>query len=232
MLVYLDQEKSYAGKLNENYAREIMELHTLGVHGGYSQTDVTALASVLNGWTVMREALAPAGGRARCTSFTTAATTPGMVDDFRFAPVLNDGKAPARFRHAVPRRRPGRALRPRAARAGDARLASAARRNTSAASSPSITSATRPPTRSCAQMAAVYLETGGDMRAVLRAMVAHPAFWSATPKMATPFDYGLRVARLCRAAARRGGGGPRPGARSRSRWKVSSRKAAWACSTA
>ena len=41
MLVYLDQERSYAGKLNENYAREIMELHTLGVHAGYAQTDVT-----------------------------------------------------------------------------------------------------------------------------------------------------------------------------------------------
>ena len=36
-----------------------MELHTLGVHGGYSQTDVTALAGVLNGWTVVQEALLP-----------------------------------------------------------------------------------------------------------------------------------------------------------------------------
>ena len=38
--------------LNENYAREIMELHTLGVDGGYTQTDVTELARVLTGWTV------------------------------------------------------------------------------------------------------------------------------------------------------------------------------------
>jgi uncharacterized protein (DUF1800 family) len=38
--------------LNENYAREIMELHTLGVDGGYTQTDVTELAKVLTGWTI------------------------------------------------------------------------------------------------------------------------------------------------------------------------------------
>ena len=38
--------------LNENYAREIMELHTLGVDGGYTQTDVTSAAKVLTGWTI------------------------------------------------------------------------------------------------------------------------------------------------------------------------------------
>jgi uncharacterized protein (DUF1800 family) len=45
------------GGLNENYAREVMELHTLGVDGGYSQNDVTQAARVLTGWT-----LAPMGG--------------------------------------------------------------------------------------------------------------------------------------------------------------------------
>ena len=39
--------------LNENYAREIMELHTLGVDGGYSQTDVTSVAKALTGWSIM-----------------------------------------------------------------------------------------------------------------------------------------------------------------------------------
>src|SRR4029078_11004008 len=38
--------------LNENYAREIMELHTLGVDGGYTQKDVTELARCLTGWTL------------------------------------------------------------------------------------------------------------------------------------------------------------------------------------
>jgi uncharacterized protein (DUF1800 family) len=60
MLIYLDNQlstgpNSKAGKgrgLNENLAREILELHTLGVNGGYAQEDVTNLARILTGWTV------------------------------------------------------------------------------------------------------------------------------------------------------------------------------------
>jgi uncharacterized protein (DUF1800 family) len=62
MLAYLDNNRSIgpnspAGRrqnrgLNENLAREILELHTLGVSGGYSQADVTAFANVLTGWTM------------------------------------------------------------------------------------------------------------------------------------------------------------------------------------
>jgi uncharacterized protein (DUF1800 family) len=61
MLFFLDNQQSLgpdsrAGKnrnrgLNENLAREILELHTLGVGGGYSQDDVTALANIITGWT-------------------------------------------------------------------------------------------------------------------------------------------------------------------------------------
>lgn len=49
MLEYLDNAKNAKGKVNENYARELMELHTLGVHGGYSQQDVQQLALILTG---------------------------------------------------------------------------------------------------------------------------------------------------------------------------------------
>jgi uncharacterized protein (DUF1800 family) len=52
MMVYLDQSASRNGAPNQNYAREIMELHTLGVDGGYTQTDVAELSRVLTGWTV------------------------------------------------------------------------------------------------------------------------------------------------------------------------------------
>lgn len=62
MLIFLDNRASVgpaskAGQnrrrgLNENLAREILELHTLGVNGGYTQTDVTALARIITGWTV------------------------------------------------------------------------------------------------------------------------------------------------------------------------------------
>ena len=49
MLRYLDNEQSAVSHLNENYARELMELHTLGVNGGYTQRDVQELARVLTG---------------------------------------------------------------------------------------------------------------------------------------------------------------------------------------
>jgi uncharacterized protein (DUF1800 family) len=64
MLGYLDNQQSIgpnskanANKkrgLNENLARETLELHTLGVNGGYTQTDVTTLAKIITGWTVAR----------------------------------------------------------------------------------------------------------------------------------------------------------------------------------
>jgi uncharacterized protein (DUF1800 family) len=49
MLRYLDNADNAAGHLNENYAREIMELHTMGVGSGYAQSDVEALARILTG---------------------------------------------------------------------------------------------------------------------------------------------------------------------------------------
>lgn len=49
MLAYLDNEQNSAGHINENYAREIMELHTMGVGSGYSQRDVQELARILTG---------------------------------------------------------------------------------------------------------------------------------------------------------------------------------------
>src|SRR5271157_2070035 len=49
MLRYLDNADNAVGHVNENYAREIMELHTMGVGSGYSQKDVEELARVLTG---------------------------------------------------------------------------------------------------------------------------------------------------------------------------------------
>jgi uncharacterized protein (DUF1800 family) len=52
MLVYLDNQENRVGNPNENYARELLELHTLGVSGGYTQRDVQEVARALTGWTV------------------------------------------------------------------------------------------------------------------------------------------------------------------------------------
>ncbi|RXF67216.1 DUF1800 domain-containing protein [Hansschlegelia zhihuaiae] len=62
MLFYLDNRANKAGKINENYARELLELHTMGVEGGYSQKDVQELARALTG---LAPDLRPLGERSR-----------------------------------------------------------------------------------------------------------------------------------------------------------------------
>ncbi len=59
MLFYLDNWLSYAGAIQENYARELMELHTLGVNGGYTENDVTEVAKCLTGWTLNGDYYSP-----------------------------------------------------------------------------------------------------------------------------------------------------------------------------
>ena len=58
MLRYLDNVSSRAGRINENYARELMELHTLGVDGGYTEEDIIALARILTGWHIVDDEFA------------------------------------------------------------------------------------------------------------------------------------------------------------------------------
>jgi len=58
MLHFLDQTKSTAGNPNENFARELLELHTLGVDGGYDETDVKETARLLTGWSFDRQTFA------------------------------------------------------------------------------------------------------------------------------------------------------------------------------
>jgi hypothetical protein len=78
MMVYLDQQNSLDKQLNENYAREILELHTVGVDSGYDQDDVTALAHLLTGWGAQKEATMDG------SDFSYR---------FRFSPFLNEENA-------------------------------------------------------------------------------------------------------------------------------------------
>lgn len=61
MLAYLDNQVNVKGVANENYARELMELHSLGVDGGYTQKDVKEVARCFTGWTIERRFLRPRG---------------------------------------------------------------------------------------------------------------------------------------------------------------------------
>jgi uncharacterized protein (DUF1800 family) len=93
MLLYLDQAASIgpnspAGQrrkvgLNENLAREIMELHTVGVDGGYTQADVTEFARALTGWSVSRGREGAAAGQA-------GASDPGEPGSFMFRPFTHE----------------------------------------------------------------------------------------------------------------------------------------------
>ena len=90
--------KAKASGLNENYARELMELHTLGVDGGYTQQDVTELARMLTGWTLQRtratlDCTASGDGlRLRRRRATTTATSTGWA-----APSRAGGQAEGEF---------------------------------------------------------------------------------------------------------------------------------------
>ncbi|NNE94588.1 MAG: DUF1800 domain-containing protein [Acidimicrobiales bacterium] len=55
MLLYLDNFQSAVGAINENYARELLELHTVGIDGGYNEADIVATARLLTGWAFNRE---------------------------------------------------------------------------------------------------------------------------------------------------------------------------------
>jgi uncharacterized protein (DUF1800 family) len=59
MLRYLDNDKNAANKINENYARELLELHTLGINGGYTQRDVQELARILTGVGIVHDDTPP-----------------------------------------------------------------------------------------------------------------------------------------------------------------------------
>ena len=201
MLKYLDQEKSTAGKLNENYAREIMELHTLGVHGGYKQADVTALAGVLNGWTTTREAALPQDPDVGALGLVQGGGNNGSVEStFHFDPLMNDGKARDVFGLRFP------ATKDAGERHDHIRVAMEM-----LASHPATADhvcrklaehyvGVPAPDGLVHALADTFLASGGDMRAVMRAMVAQPDFWKAPPRLATPFDFGLRVTRLCQSA--------------------------------
>ena len=145
MLVYLDNQANRKEAPNENYARELMELHTLGVDGGYSQRDVMELARCLTGWTVKEHFW-----RGQFT-FDQDAHDRGSKTVLGLE-IGNEGQAEA---EAV--------LELLAAHPSTARFISAklARRFLSDA----------PPEDIVARAAAVFMETKGDIRAVLRVIL-------------------------------------------------------------
>jgi uncharacterized protein (DUF1800 family) len=190
MLYYLDNHLSTAAGytpgplrkargLNENYARELMELHTLGVDGGYTQKDVTELARMLTGWTYDQRALVRNN------------------ETFRFDARRHDQGAKTWLGREVREQgqREGEmaldvlALHPATARHLSFQLAQYFVRD-------------NPPPPLVERMARSFLDTKGDIRSVLRTMFFSPEFMAPEAlgaKFKTPYQFVISAARASAA---------------------------------
>ncbi|MGO9389848.1 DUF1800 domain-containing protein [Rhodoblastus sp.] len=185
MLFYLDNQQSIgpdspAGQKqhrgrNENLGREILELHTLGVNGGYSQADVIALSNMLTGW--------------RFVGREGKLGTPGS---FVFQPHIHEPGAQKLLGADY--------LQAGQDQAQAALLALARRPETARHLATKLTKhfiADAPPQALVDRLAQVFVKTDGDLRAVSLALVDSPEAFAAPPtKMRTPWEYCLASARL------------------------------------
>lgn len=185
MLFFLDNQQSLgpdsrAGQnrkrgLNENLAREIMELHTLGVGGGYTQDDVASLARIITGWTFAgrQGQLGPPGSFV----FNANAHQPG------------------------PQTLLGKTYEPTGLAQGEAALADIARHpstaNFIAAKFARHFVADDPPPALVARLRDVFVKTDGDLKALATALVDSDEAWKAPlTKMRSPYDFLVASGRL------------------------------------
>jgi len=187
MLWYLDNwmsaATSNAGRLsrglNENYGRELLELHTLGVDGGYTQKDVVDVARAFTGWTI--EAPRRGGG------------------DFVFNPRLHDDGAKTVLGHT---------LRAGGGRRDGERVLDILAAHPSTAAHIARKLATRfvadmPPPALVDRAAKVFRESGGDLKQVTRVIITSPEFRAAHgAKVKTPFEFVVTAVRATGAEVR------------------------------
>lgn len=164
--------------INENYARELMELHTLGVDGGYTQDDVVAVARVLTGWTFQQPGNRGQMMQARASFRNGELLLPDMdYDDayrFRFRSELHDAGEKVVLGHTFD------------AGGGQeegvelirmlARHPSTARHIASQLATRFV--ADEPAPAMVDHLAEVFLETGGDLREVVRALFTSENFYA------------------------------------------------------
>ncbi|TWO68713.1 DUF1800 domain-containing protein [Caenimonas sedimenti] len=183
MLLFLDQAQSIGPRspmgarseerqqrargLNENLAREIMELHTLGVRSGYTQEDVTEFARALTGWTLPGDAGAATGATFR---FVPALHEPGARTVLgRVYAEGGEEQAKAVIRDLV------------AAPATAQHIARKLARHFVA---------DEPPAALVQKLADTFTRTGGDLPSVYRELIASPLAWQpASAKFKSPWDW-------------------------------------------
>jgi len=165
--------------LNENYARELLELHTLGVDGGYTQADVVAVARAFTGWTMQ----------------------PREGSGFRFVPALHDRDAKTVLGHTLPA---GRGIEDGEAVLDLVAAHPATARRVARMLAIRFVSDT-PPEPLVARAAARFLATDGDLREVVRVIVTSPEFFASEAigtKLKTPLEFVASALRATNADIR------------------------------
>jgi len=155
------------GGLNENYARELMELHTLGVDAGYTQKDVQEVARCFSGWTIQK---------------------PNEEGLFLYRPGLHDNGEKIVLGHKIPA---GGGLAD-GERVLDILAAQPATAHFIATKLARRFLSDDPPSSVIDRAAAVFLKTDGSIRETLRAIVTSPEFFSPATyraKVRSPFEY-------------------------------------------
>jgi uncharacterized protein (DUF1800 family) len=171
-----NQQRRPQGGLNENYARELLELHTLGVDGGYTQQDVIEVARILTGWTIDR---------------------PQQGGGFVFRPQMHD---------QGPKTVLGKSFAPAGEAEGDRLLDMlAAHPATARHISYKLAQrfvADEPPAALVERAAQVFLDTKGNLRDVTRTIVTSPEFFSDEAyraKVKTPLEFAISALRATNA---------------------------------
>jgi uncharacterized protein (DUF1800 family) len=186
--------------LNENYARELMELHTLGVDGGYTQHDVIEVARALTGWSIRppRQVLMQAQD-ARVRRFAERMSDDAGAGQFVFRPDVHDAEAKVVLGHKL---KAGRGIED-----GEEVLNILARHPSTAlflARKLAIRFVSdKPPQALVDRAAATYMKTDGDVREVVRTIVTSPEFFSRAAfraKVKSPFEVVVSTMRALDAA--------------------------------
>lgn len=191
--------KKKQGGLNENYAREVMELHTLGVDGGYTQNDVTQAARVLTGWTV-----APMGEDGYGAAMKKVIENLG-ADKLEKRGIVHDGDflfVPARHDKGE-KTIMGKKFSGQGGYDEGVALLSMLAHHPSAAKFISKKIATRfvndqPSAALVNKMAKTFRDTDGSIKAVMIAMASAPEFWKTDAlreKTKSPFELAISAVR-------------------------------------
>ncbi|TCC97770.1 DUF1800 domain-containing protein [Pedobacter hiemivivus] len=197
------QQKKKQGGLNENYAREVMELHTLGVDGGYTQSDVTQAARVLTGWGIAPMGDNGYGSAGKNILDKIDANTlekRGFVHDgdFLFMPTRHDNGEKIVL---------GKRFAAGQGYDEGVELLTMLAHHPSTAKFISKKIATRfvndnPAPSLVDKMAKTFLKTDGDIKDVMITMVSSPEFWSKESlreKTKSPFELAISAVRSLNA---------------------------------